>query len=412
MPDPKDSSQLDRLEVLETINRLLDAVENEHSTFVSVLELVTKVTHASRGVLLLVQDEEAVTEVAVCQQFDDDTKGESISAAGRELLDQVLQMGESRITEGMTTSRSAEDKQPANNQQGMLLAVPLRTRGQILGAVYLESYEDRAFLPQDVSFTELAATLIAMAIDHSSLKAAIQDAKQEKYRYVSLVTHELRVPLTSISGYTDMLVTGMVGELSERQEFFLQTIKRNVGRMGKLITSLSEINRIESGRMKIELNDFDIAILLEEIAAEFQETLSERDQQLSVQVALELLPVHADRALIGQVLTNLINNASQYSSEGSVMEVKVNESGAFAQVEVIDNGIGISKADQSQLFTPFFRSEDENVRQHVGWGLDLAVAQKFIQAQGGEISCQSELGAGSNFVFTLPLSAIAQNTMA
>jgi len=208
------------------------------------------------------------------------------------------------------------------------------------------------------------------------------------------------------------LVTGMVGELSERQEFFLQTVKRNVGRMGKLITSLSEINRIESGRMKIELNDFDIAILLEEIAAEFQETLSERDQQLSVQVALELLPVHADRALIGQVLTNLINNASQYSSEGSVMEVKVNESGAFAQVEVIDNGIGISKADQSQLFTPFFRSEDENVRQHVGWGLDLAVAQKFIQAQGGEISCQSELGAGSNFVFTLPLSAIAQNTMA
>jgi signal transduction histidine kinase len=288
--------------------------------------------------------------------------------------------------------------------------VRLQTQGQIFGALLLESDKDIAFPPKDVSFTELAAKLIAMTIDHRSLKADIQDAKQEKYGYVSLVTHELRVPLTSISGYTDMLVTGMVGELSERQEFFLQTVKRNVGRMTKLIASLSDINRIESGRMNIQLSDFDIAILLEEIAAEFQETLAERDQKLNLEVALELLPVHADKALTTQVLTNLIKNASNYSPEGSTIEVMVGENGACAQARVIDKGIGISETDQSQLFTPFFRSDDENVRQYVGWGLDLAVAQKFVQVQGGDISCQSELGVGSIFTFTLPLTSGEPNS--
>jgi len=114
--------------------------------------------------------------------------------------------------------------------------------------------------------------------------------------------------------------------------------------------------------------------------------------------------VHADRALISQVFTSLINNASRYSAEGSAIEVKVSENGTIAQAKVIDNGIGISEVDQRQLFTPFFRSDDEKVREHVCWGLDLTVAQKFVMALGGDISCQSELGVGSIFTFTLPLT--------
>ncbi len=400
MLDPKVSSQFDRLEALKEINHLLDTADNEHRSFISALELVTKLTQASRGHLLLVKDQGAVTEVVASQQPDGETNGDGLSTAGRLILDQVLQTGESRRIEATATG------EPRTH-----LVVPLLVRDKILGAVYLESIKDNAFLSTDLFFAELAAKLIAMTIEQRSLKADIQEAKLAKYRYVSSVTHELRVPLTSIAGYTDMLVTGMVGELSERQEFFLQTVKRNVVRMGKLIASLSDINRIESGRMKIQLSDFDIAILLEEIAAKLEETFAERDQQLSFEVALELPPVHADRALISQVLASIINNASLYSPEGSAVEVTVIESGAFAQAKVTDKGIGISEADQSQLFTPFFRSEDEKVRQHVGWGLDLAVAQKFVRALGGDISCHSELGVGSIFTITLPLTLGEPNSV-
>jgi signal transduction histidine kinase len=144
--------------------------------------------------------------------------------------------------------------------------------------------------------------------------------------------------------------------------------------------------------------------LLDEVIAQLQEKIDARHQDLRVTVAPELPPVHADRNLIGRVFNNLISNSSNFSLEGGSINISVQLDDSQALAKVSDDGIGISEEDQRQLFTPFFRSEDEVVRQVTGWGLGLAVAQKIVEAQGGELSFQSQLGHGSTFFFTLPLA--------
>jgi signal transduction histidine kinase len=102
------------------------------------------------------------------------------------------------------------------------------------------------------------------------------------------------------------------------------------------------------------------------------------------------------------VLTNLISNANKYTPVGGQIKVRAFPQGGFVVVEVSDNGIGISQEDQSRLFTQFFRSEDEAVREQLGWGLGLNIVKKLVDAQGGEISCVSTPGQGSTFTFTVP----------
>ncbi len=123
-----------------------------------------------------------------------------------------------------------------------------------------------------------------------------------------------------------------------------------------------------------------------------------------VDVAPDLPEIYADSKSICRVLSYLITNAFQYSPEGGTISVRIDRNGDFAQARIADKGIGISEKDQEKLFTLFFRSDDGGVRQHQGWGLGLAVARKIVEAQGGELTVESELHEGSVFSFTVPLA--------
>jgi signal transduction histidine kinase len=123
-----------------------------------------------------------------------------------------------------------------------------------------------------------------------------------------------------------------------------------------------------------------------------------------VAFADDLPPVYADPTRLSQVLTNLLSNAHKYTPKGGEIVIQAWRNGRFATVSVKDNGIGISAENQAKLFTQFFRAEDVEVREQSGWGLGLSIVKKMVEAQGGEISFQSELGKGSTFAFTVPLA--------
>jgi signal transduction histidine kinase len=174
--------------------------------------------------------------------------------------------------------------------------------------------------------------------------------------------------------------------------------------MSVLIRDLSDINRIESGRMKFELGSFGLDEALEDVISSLRETIDGRQQMLMVEIEPDFPQVYADRTRISQVLTNLISNANKYTPNGGEITVRASANGQFAQLEVVDTGIGISEEDQAKLFTQFFRSDDSAVREQTGWGLGLSIVKKMVEAQGGEISCYSILGQGSTFTFTIPLA--------
>ena len=315
------------------------------------------------------------------------------------VLSQVLAERVSVQTQNVTAEQSIDGSAMASQ-----LAVPIKREGEVTGLITLESQRLSHFQQEDVAFVERLADRAAVAIENSRLYEAIHAANRAKSDFISIVTHELRLPMTSIKGYTDLILAGMVGTLSDQQNEFLQIVKRNLDRMSVLIRDLSDINRIESGRMKFECEPFDLVETLDDVVDSLRESIEARDQELVLELDDNLSEVYADQNRIGQVLSNLISNANKYTPNGGKITVQVKQNGRYATINVVDNGFGISEEDQAKLFTQFFRSESEEVREQTGWGLGLSIVKKIVEAQGGEISCQSELGKGSNFTFTVLLA--------
>src|SRR5690606_11679265 len=150
------------------------------------------------------------------------------------------------------------------------LAVPIQLAGEITGLITLETQHRREISPEDIAFVERLADRAAVAINNARLYEQIQAANDAKSEFVSLVAHELRVPMTSIKGYADLIVSGVAGPLSEQQAQFLQVIRRNLVRMSALISDLSDINRIESGRMVFNVKPFDISETIADVVGSLQ----------------------------------------------------------------------------------------------------------------------------------------------
>lgn len=234
------------------------------------------------------------------------------------------------------------------------------------------------------------------------LAEQIQAAQQAKHKFTSHITHELRLPLTSIRGYTDLLRQGITGPVTEQQLNFLNVIKNNVERMSALISDLSDVNYLESGRMKLNQKLIFLDEHLEEALNSFKSKLAEKEQTLEVNIPEQSRPVYADPNRLVQIVSTLVSNAHKYTPQGGKITLVALEASGKVRLEISDTGIGISPADQEQVFTQFFRSEHEGVREHPGWGLALHLAKKLVEAMGGEMGFESTLNQGSTFWFTLP----------
>jgi signal transduction histidine kinase len=282
------------------------------------------------------------------------------------------------------------------------LATPLLLADELQGAILVTSKSE--LQPEEKEFLTRLAGRASAAIANARLFQAVQQANESKSQFVAIVTHELRIPLTSIKGYTDLIRQGVVGEVNEQQLNFLEVIRNNVQRMSRLISDLSDISRIERGKLKLESTDLYLHTYVDETISSLRHRVEEKDQSLTAQVPSHLPNVHADPNRLVQVLTNLISNAWKYTPEGGRILVSASQTNGFVRVEVIDNGLGISEEDQTKLFTQFFRSEAQEVREQTGWGLGLNVTKKLVEIMGGEIGFSSVLDQGSNFWFTVPIA--------
>lgn len=233
---------------------------------------------------------------------------------------------------------------------------------------------------------------------------AIQEANRLKTEFVSMVSHEMRTPLTSIQGYVYLLLEGASGDLLEEQRQFLSIVHDNSGRLLTLITDLLDLSRMEAGRLELHWQSFDLADAIRDVVEALRPLVDSRQQAMHIDLPDDLPPVWADRDRAIQIVTNLVSNAHKYTPVGGQIWVSACEVDDQIEVSVRDNGIGLSQDDRRQLFTRFFRARSSAVQQTSGTGLGLAITQALVTMHGGQIRVASAPGQGSTFSFTLPMA--------
>jgi signal transduction histidine kinase len=234
-----------------------------------------------------------------------------------------------------------------------------------------------------------------------------------KSDFVSFVAHELKNPMTSIKGYTELLAAGSVGTINEMQSNFLSTIRSNVERMSALVSDLNDNAKIEAGRLRLDYKPADVPDIIDDVVRSTRRQIEDKKQTVDLNLSATLPKVWADRIRVAQVLTNLVSNAHKYTPEGGRIlvgaEVAANQwdsAGAHSVVHlwVKDNGIGISIEDQAKIFQRFFRSDDSKAREAPGTGLGLNITKSLVEMQGGRIWFDSEFRKGTTFHFTVPVA--------
>lgn len=227
-----------------------------------------------------------------------------------------------------------------------------------------------------------------------------------KSEFVSTVSHELRTPMTSIKGYVDLMLMGAAGQMSNPQTRYLQVIKNNAERLHMLVNDLLDISRIETGKTTLDLRPVDIAQLVEQVVETHLRGRIQHENKL-ISVITDTPPnlplVNIDHARITQVLTNLLDNAFNYTSADGEIRVIARENGNYVYISVNDTGIGISKEDQTKIFDRFYRAEDEIVQKVSGTGLGLAIVRSLVEMHNGQLTVESSPGVGSTFTFNLPV---------
>lgn len=248
-----------------------------------------------------------------------------------------------------------------------------------------------------------AAPLGTVAVFHDVTELA--QLERMRREFVANASHELRTPLSAIRGFAETLL-GSPSLSEEEQRSYVEVIDRHARRLGNLVGDLLELSKIESGKTPLSLGPVDCAALVGALIDDNRARLEQRELEVSHEVKGTAL-AWADPQAVEQILTNLIDNAIKYTEPQGRIHVAIESDDRWVRIAVRDTGIGIPEADLGRIFERFYRVDKARSRTLGGTGLGLSIVKHLVHSLGGEISVESELGAGSSFSFTLPRGASA-----
>lgn len=246
--------------------------------------------------------------------------------------------------------------------------------------------------------------LVARDLTPTRELAKLQVLNQMKSEFISTVSHELRTPLTAIKGSVSLVVDERTGKINDLQKEMLTLVRRNADRLAKMIDELLEMSRSEAGKpMRLARSTFPLRELVSDIVKLFTQQAHQNELKLEMVIPDNLGNINADSAKIHQVIINLVGNAIKFTPAGGTVTISAQENNESWQVTVSDTGIGIPKEELEKVFDTYHQVKHPNLTTHVkGFGLGLAISKRIIEAHKGKIWVESDVGAGSRFIFQLP----------
>jgi signal transduction histidine kinase len=317
----------------------------------------------------------------------------------------VLRTGQSELIRGIPEAMLAEiapDPETLRllRQVGLasLLSVPLTARGQLLGVLTLALAEgDERYDLRDLAFAEELARRAATALDNARLYHRAQTAIREREEILGVVSHDLRNPLNVIALSAELLLETELPEEKRRRQF--EVIRRSARGMNRLIQDLLDVSCMEAGRLSVDPQPECVEDIVADACELMRPLAEERLQRLAAAVAPGLPPVSADRARVQQVLSNLVGNALKFTGEGGSVHVRTEALEDGVRISVDDTGPGIPPEHLGRIFDRHWQATGT---AHLGAGLGLAIARGIVEAHGGRIWAESEVGRGTSVHFVLP----------
>lgn len=293
-----------------------------------------------------------------------------------------------------------------------LLILPLRTRREMLGAILIAANDpDRAMTDEKLPLAEVLAERAALAIENAKLyteqveaRRKVEDLSRLKDEFLSIASHELRTPVTSIKGYTQLAKTLIRENDLATSEEYLDIALDQIDRMSRLILELLDVSRIETGRLQIRREPITWATFVRDVVHRHHTAFS--DRHFRVDVEGDERVVNGDRDRLEQVLGNLLENAVKYSPEGSDISLDVDDRGDHVVTAVSDRGMGIPADELGQVFERFHRGRHVSSTNYGGLGLGLYITKQIVERHGGQIWVESREGQGTTFYFSLPAAPV------
>ncbi|MGZ3415110.1 MAG: sensor histidine kinase, partial [Isosphaeraceae bacterium] len=273
---------------------------------------------------------------------------------------------------------------------------------QVLGGMF--SGKADAFEDDHVALFSAAGISLASRYLARIAHAKEQELQWRQSEFVATVSHELRTPIHSIWGFVKLLLAGKVQDENVRLEF-LGIVDRECAHLTALVGDFLDVSKIEAGRMEMRREAFSLDELVTKAVAGFKTVADDRVLTIDTDLPADLPPVDGDTERLGQVLTNLLSNASKFSEEGGTISVRARAEGPELVVSVQDHGIGIAIDARPHLFERFYQVDDSRTRWQGGAGLGLYISRQIVEAHGGRIWVDSNAGEGSTFSFAIPIAA-------
>ncbi len=281
-----------------------------------------------------------------------------------------------------------------------IIEVPLLVGGSAIGAITFIMTNSRHFTSTDLSIAEELGNRVALAIQNAQLYTEAKKAIEVRDEFISVASHELKTPVTSLNLYIQVLrekyrKSGELGSLK-----YFEKIDNQVRKLAVLIGDLLNVSKVEHGKMEFTMEKFHIEDMINEIISMLKHSSKNHQFELSGKIGQE---VFGDRDRLSQVITNLLTNAVKYSPGGKKVKITLTKKKKAAEIAVRDFGIGIAPEHQKKIFSKFYRVSGSKEKTYPGLGMGLYIANEIIKRHGGEIKVVSVKGKGTEFSFTIPL---------
>ncbi len=234
--------------------------------------------------------------------------------------------------------------------------------------------------------------------------AKLRELADMKEEFLALTTHDLRSPLTVISGVISFFTSGRLGKLSPEQQNMVAMMERNAQSLIELVNDLLDASKLESGALRLDIASIDLRGLVDELRETMEPLAREKGITMEEHIGPELPPVEADRPKLRRIIVNLLSNAVKFTGKGGTVQLKAEPLDGHVRISVSDTGVGIAPEDVERLFDKYEQARSRATRGEKGTGLGLYITKQLVELHGGEIKVTSEVGRGSTFSFTLPIA--------